>query len=67
MMPEMTGMDLYEALANIAPHLARCMIFLSGGAFTAKARAFITRVDNLCFDKPFDRQTLLTLVDRFVR
>jgi PAS domain S-box-containing protein len=66
MMPEMTGMELYEALEEIAPHHARSMIFLSGGAFTPRARAFITRVDNLCFDKPFDRQSLLTLVDRFV-
>jgi CheY-like chemotaxis protein len=38
MMPEMTGMDLYEELRERLPDCAARMVFLSGGAFTPRAR-----------------------------
>ena len=63
MMPEMTGMDLHGALSAIAPQHAKRMIFLTGGAFTPRARGFLRQVDNPRLDKPFDRQNLIGLVD----
>jgi len=38
------------------------MIFLTGGAFTAKARAFLDRVPNVRVDKPFDADELREVV-----
>jgi PAS domain S-box-containing protein len=62
MMPQMTGMDLYEAVRDIAPEQARRMIFLTGGAFTARAREFLDSVENTRVEKPFDPRRLKTLV-----
>ena len=42
MMPEMTGMDLYAELEQLAPDQAARMVFVTGGAFTA-ARARVPR------------------------
>jgi PAS domain S-box-containing protein len=62
MMPQMTGMDLYETLCEIAPAQARAMIFLSGGAFTARARAFLERVSDAALEKPVDSTMLMARV-----
>jgi two-component system, cell cycle sensor histidine kinase and response regulator CckA len=58
MMPVMTGMDLHEELLRIDPRLADRVIFMSGGAFTARAREFLERVPNQRFEKPIDFGTL---------
>jgi PAS domain S-box-containing protein len=52
MMPEMSGMDFYDHLAERRPDLAARIVFLSGGAFSAHARAFRERVPSLFLDKP---------------
>jgi two-component system, cell cycle sensor histidine kinase and response regulator CckA len=62
MMPDMTGMDFHAALAEIAPGLARRVIFMTGGAFTPTAKAFLDRVRNTRVEKPFDAKNLLALV-----
>jgi PAS domain S-box-containing protein len=66
MMPEMTGMDLHEQLARVRPGDAQSMVFLSGGAFTSRAREFLERVPNERFEKPFDLGAMRSLVRRFV-
>jgi len=62
MMPQVTGMDLYETLLEIAPKQAQTMLFLTGGAFTARAQAFLDRLPNVTIEKPFDQATLITRV-----
>jgi DNA-binding response OmpR family regulator len=62
MMPQVTGMDLYETLLEIAPKQAQTMLFLTGGAFTARAQAFLDRLPNATIEKPFDQATLITRV-----
>jgi PAS domain S-box-containing protein len=54
MMPEITGMDFYEQLGEIAPELRSRIVFLTGGAFTDRARRFLERVPNRKLHKPFD-------------
>ena len=66
MMPQMTGMDLHDALLEIAPKQANVMLFLTGGAFTPRARAFLDRVPNATIDKPFDAVTLKVRVRQLV-
>jgi PAS domain S-box-containing protein len=66
MMPEMTGMDVHEELSRVAPRKAEKMIFLTGGAFTARAREFMDRVTNERVEKPFDSTALRALVRKFV-
>ncbi|MFE8601965.1 response regulator [Archangium violaceum] len=62
MMPEMTGMELHQAIASHSPGLAGRMVFLTGGAFTANARDFLNQVPNHRVEKPFSTQELRGLV-----
>ncbi|MCE9671751.1 ATP-binding protein [Myxococcus stipitatus] len=62
MMPEMTGMDLYEALRRTVPSVAERVVFITGGAFTPTARNFLERVENPRVEKPFDPEALRGLV-----
>jgi len=66
MMPQVTGMDLYETLREVDPQQSEVMLFLTGGAFTPRAREFLDRVPNTTIDKPFDAKTLLGGVRRLV-
>jgi len=67
MMPDMTGIDLYEVLMERFPDQARVMIFVTGGAFTTRAKAFLDRVSNLRVDKPFDARNLRALVRELLK
>jgi CheY-like chemotaxis protein len=62
MMPSMTGMDLYDRLSATAPELAERMVFLTGGAFTARAVAFLAKVPNLRLEKPFNARGFRALM-----
>ena len=63
MMPELSGIDLYQELLRLCPDSAQRMIFLTGGAFTQGARKFLDSVPNSRLEKPFDPD----LLRRFVR
>jgi CheY-like chemotaxis protein len=41
MMPEMSGMELEERLAAEAPEVVERIVYLTGGAFTERSRAFL--------------------------
>jgi ligand-binding sensor domain-containing protein/signal transduction histidine kinase/CheY-like chemotaxis protein len=58
MMPEMTGMELHETLVREAPELAARMVFLTGGAFTEAAQAFLKTTRLPCLEKPFEPEAL---------
>jgi signal transduction histidine kinase len=62
MMPEMDAPLLYDELCKIAPAQAERMLFVTGGAFTPRAREFLERVPNTRIEKPFDVDALLALV-----
>jgi PAS domain S-box-containing protein len=66
MMPEVTGIDLHEELRRKAPDQATRMVFLSGGAFTAQAQAFLKRVPNAYLEKPFTIEELNKLIELLV-
>jgi PAS domain S-box-containing protein len=67
MMPIMTGAELHSELARAAPDQAACMVFLTAGAFTPRARAFLDEVPNPRLDKPFELATLRALVQERLR
>jgi signal transduction histidine kinase len=67
MMPEMTGMDLYDELRQSMADQAEKFIFMSGGAFTDNARAFLARSCNEVIDKPFKTAGLRQVVHRFLQ
>jgi ligand-binding sensor domain-containing protein/signal transduction histidine kinase/CheY-like chemotaxis protein len=62
MMPDMTGMELHEALLARSPLAAGRMVFVTGGAFTPSSQAFLERVGNVRLEKPFEPEKLRELV-----
>jgi CheY-like chemotaxis protein len=62
MMPDIGGMEVYEHLARSKPELAARIVFVSGGAFTPRTRTFLESVPNPTLDKPFDLETIRTVV-----
>ncbi|MEW5742099.1 MAG: ATP-binding protein [Myxococcota bacterium] len=62
MMPERSGMDLYEDLRERAPALLDRVIFLTGGAFTERAERFLKTVPNKQLCKPVDAALLRQVV-----
>ena len=67
MMPDMTGMDLYHELSRVAPEQADRMIFVTGGAFTEKARHFLSETPKEHLEKPFLSANLRAIVQRYLR
>jgi PAS domain S-box-containing protein len=64
MMPEMSGMELYDEIQRRLPHIVDRIVFVTGGAFTASARAFLERVPNPRLEKPFAPKAMRALVER---
>jgi CheY-like chemotaxis protein len=64
MMPGMTGMDLYAEVGRVVPQLAERIIFMTGGAFTPRAQAFLRHVPNPKIDKPLNLEELRVLLGR---
>ncbi len=62
MMPDMTGMDFHSELERLAPDLVPSVIYLTGGAFTPRARQFLDDVPNERMEKPFDIKQVRALV-----
>jgi CheY-like chemotaxis protein len=63
MMPGTNGIDVYERLLATHPQMAERIVFITGGAFTQRAREFILRVPNPRLEKPFGPECLLDLVN----
>ena len=58
MMPDVNGPDLHEALRQSGRGLEQRMIFMTGGAFAPREKAFLSSVPNRCVEKPFELSTL---------
>jgi PAS domain S-box-containing protein len=63
MMPEMSGAAFFERLAEVAPDQRERVVFITGGAFTPEARAFLESLPpGRCFFKPLAADVLRALV-----
>lgn len=64
MMPEMTGMDVYAWAEKQRPGLENTFVFMTGGIFTPRAKAFLASLQgkNRSMEKPFDLQKLRAFV-----
>ncbi len=67
MMPQMGGIDLYERLRERKSGFERRLVFMTGGAFTARAADFLARVPNRRIEKPFALTTIEQIVREAVR
>jgi PAS domain S-box-containing protein len=62
LMPNLTGMDLFREASARGLGIADRFVFVTGNAFTPRAREFLSQVPNPRLDKPVDAQTLLDMV-----
>ncbi len=67
MMPHITGMDFHAALLTRAPDMAARTVFMTGGAFTAAARAFVDSMGGRMVHKPLDLPELREALLRAAR
>ena len=67
MMPGVSGMDLHAWLSTQNPRLAGQVVFVTGGAFTPRAREYLSQVDNIRLEKPFDVAHFKRIVQDRVR
>ena len=67
MMSGMSGAALHEWLLVACPTLAKQLIFITGGAFTPQARDYLSRIDNVWLEKPFDAANVKKVVSERLR
>ena len=54
MMPDMNGMQVYERMLQERPSIMERLVFMTGGAYTPEARAFLDQHIDAQLEKPFD-------------
>jgi signal transduction histidine kinase/CheY-like chemotaxis protein len=59
---DVTGMGLYDEVAERWPAQAERFVFITGGVFTDEAHDFLERVPNPCMEKPLDVSRMLEIV-----
>ncbi|MEO8181195.1 MAG: ATP-binding protein [Deltaproteobacteria bacterium] len=64
MMPDMTGMEVYEAVEERCPALAERFVFISGGGVTERSRKFLEAHADRVLPKPIDNRQLCELLLR---
>ena len=62
MMPEMSGRELFERIAEVHPGLERRLVFITGGTFTAELDAFLDSTKTRRLTKPFELAELLDAI-----
>jgi DNA-binding NtrC family response regulator len=62
MMPDVSGMDVFEEATRARPDIANRFVFMTGGAFTPRSRAFVQSLRAPLLAKPFEMNVLRDLV-----
>jgi signal transduction histidine kinase len=66
MMPEVSGMDVYQQLERENPALASRVVFMTGGAFSAQAQEFLASRNQEVLCKPFTATQVHGVVERML-
>ena len=64
MMPDVSGVDVYAWIQTDAPALAQKVVFMTGGAFTSRARDLLERVPDRQLEKPFELSALSAALEK---
>lgn len=67
MMPEVSGMDVYNRIAVERPGLERRFVFVTGGTFTERATSFLASIPSRRVDKPFAIAALESAMEETIR
>ncbi len=61
-MPDLSGMDLFDTLRRKGHTLADRTVFLTGASFTEQAQRFLEKARCPCFDKPADTRAVVEVL-----
>ena len=64
MMRDVSGIDVYEQARQARPSLEQRFVFMTGGAFTQRAREFVAQVKCPCLAKPFHPHQVVAALKR---
>jgi signal transduction histidine kinase/CheY-like chemotaxis protein len=64
MMPGTNGMDVYASATASFPFLASRFVFMTGGAFTPRAKAFLAETSLPRLEKPFRIEAVTALLEQ---
>lgn len=64
MMPDLTGVDVYLHVAARDQRAADAIVFMTGGVYQERERAFLERIDNLILRKPINPHHLRRMIER---
>lgn len=65
-LPDRSGIELYDEIAARNPHQASRVLFVTGGSLAPDVARFLMRAPNAALLKPFDFRELVNQVDRLV-
>ncbi|MBK8171213.1 MAG: response regulator [Sandaracinaceae bacterium] len=63
MMPDVGGIEVYEAIGKARPELLSRIVFMTGGVFSDRAREFFGQNEIRFLDKPFDVAQVREMLD----
>ncbi len=63
LMPQISGIDMYEQIERRFPAMMGRMIFITGASTMPRVADFLARVDNARLDKPIDVEQLKRTVN----
>ncbi|MBI2394467.1 MAG: response regulator [Deltaproteobacteria bacterium] len=67
MMPDIDGIQLFEEIRAANEQLATRFVFMSGGAFSSRARSFLANAKSPSLEKPFTGAQLSAAIERLRR
>jgi CheY-like chemotaxis protein len=67
MMPAMSGIEFFESLSGANPELAARIVFMTGGAISARGQDFLESTTNVQIAKPFSVETVRSIVQDYVK
>lgn len=65
-LPDRSGIELFDEIERVAPELADRVLFVTGGSLATDVARFLMRAPNPALLKPFDFRELVAQVDRLV-
>jgi len=67
MMPNVGGIDVYEALSVTHPELAKRIAFMTGGALSERSQEFIERTGRKLLSKPFTLEAARAVIADYLK
>jgi len=67
MMPDISGIEVYESVRTANRDQARRIVFMTGGAFTPRTQKFLATTENTHIAKPFSTETVRSIARDYAR